>query len=278
MISQNTLDALEAMEWEYIIGARMRTFKEVSHEVLSRPGSYSQVYEERTKAKDHSPLRVKEVLVFGRRYVICRNDEQLRKDRHDRAAILESLRSTLKRGDKAVVGNKGYRRYLKNTGTHFEIDEEKVREEERYDGTWVLRTNTTLPTRAVALKYKQLWMVEEIFRTMKSILETRPIYHHNDESIVGHVFCSFLAIVVRNELQRRIAAKGWKLEWAHIIEDVDAIEEITVNHQDMVFRLRTEAPGAAGKVFQAAGVALPPVLREGPPEELLLSTTLFPRP
>ena len=62
-----------------------------------------------------------------------------------------------------MVGNKGYRRHLIYSGTHFEIDEEKVREEERYDGTRVLCTNTTLARAEVALKHKQLSMVEEIF-------------------------------------------------------------------------------------------------------------------
>jgi hypothetical protein len=73
-------------------------------------------------------------------------------------------------------------------------------------------------------------------------------------------------VVVRKELQDRIARKGWSLEWKRIIDDVDAIEEETAHHQDMVFRLRTEADGIAGKVFQAVGVSLPPVLRDGPAE------------
>ena len=266
MISEETITALEAMEWEYILGVRMRRCKDVSIEILGRAGRFEQVHAERTHAKDPSPLRVKEVRHAGQRYIVCVNDEQVRKDRYDREAIIASLRENLGRGAKSFIGNKGYRRYLKSTGTRFEIDEDKIREEERYDGKWVLRTNTTLSTAEVALKYKQLWMVEDIFRTMKSVLETRPIYHHNDESIIGHVFCSFLAVVLRKELQDRIARKGWKLEWNHILADVDAIEEITVRHQNLVFRLRTEATGSAGKVFQALGIALPPVLRDGPPE------------
>ncbi|MBE0642587.1 MAG: IS1634 family transposase [Bacteroidetes bacterium] len=266
MISEETIAALEAMEWEYILGVRMRRCKDVSIEILGRAGRFEQVHEERTHAKDPSPLRVKEVRHAGQRYIVCVNDEQVRKDRYDREAIIASLRENLGRGAKSFIGNKGYRRYLKSTGTRFEIDEDKIREEERYDGKWVLRTNTTLSTAEVALKYKQLWMVEDIFRTMKSVLETRPIYHHNDDSIIGHVFCSFLAVVLRKELQDRIARKGWKLEWKQIIADVDAIEEITVRHQNLVFRLRTEATGSAGKVFQAVGIALPPVLRDGPPD------------
>jgi hypothetical protein len=119
------------------------------------------------------------------------------------------------------VGNKGYRRFLQTTGEHFTIDQDKLEEEERYDGKWLLTTNTELAARDVALKYKQLWMVEDILRSMKSLLETRPIYYKCDETIRGHVFCSFLALVLRRELQDRLERHGWSLEWADIIRDLD---------------------------------------------------------
>ena len=160
------------------------------------------------------------------------------------------------------MGNKGYRRFLKSEGIRFEIDEEKIQSEELFDGKWVLRTNTDLPMIEVALQYKQLWTVEEIFRTMKSILETRPIFHKCDETIAGHVFCSFLALIIRKKLQDLISAKGWKLEWADIINDVDAVTEVFVTHGEKNFKIRTETTGVAGKVFKAAGVGLPPVLQE----------------
>jgi transposase len=71
---------------------------------------------------------------------------------------------------------------------------------------WVLRTNTTLDAAEVALKYKQLWMVEALFRSTKSLLQTRPIFHQRDDTIRGHVFCSFLALLLRQELQARLDA------------------------------------------------------------------------
>jgi transposase len=64
----------------------------------------------------------------------------------------------------------------------------------------------------IAVAYKHLWMVEAMFRSMKSVLETRPIYHKRDETIRGHVFCSFLALVIRQELERRLDERGWTLE------------------------------------------------------------------
>ena len=189
------------------------------------------------------------------------NEDQTKKQSHDRQAVVASLREALGKGDKSLVGNKGYRKYLRAGGPQFAVDEDKIQEEARYDGKWVLTTNTDLPAREVALKYKQLWMVEEVFRSMKSLLDTRPIFHQCDEAIRGHVFCSFLALLLRQELEDRLARKEWKLEWADVIRDLDNLieMEVAVNGKGYVFRDRTS--GVAGKVFQACGVALPPALR-----------------
>ena len=262
MISHTTINDLEKQGWYYILGARMRRVNEVRDTVLSRGGRFQEVYPGRKKSSDPAPLKVKQVMVDDRRYIVCHNEEESRKDAYDREAILHSLREKLKQGDKSLVGNKGYRRYLKCKDNSFTIDEEKIKSEERFDGKWVLRTNTDIGTTDVALKYKQLWMVEDIFRTMKSTLETRPVYHHCDDTIRGHVFCSFLALVLRKNLQDRIERKGCKFEWADIVRDVDSIEEVAVTHRDKNFIIRTEVKGVAGKVFQAVSVCLPPVLRE----------------
>jgi hypothetical protein len=264
MISAKTIEELESPQrrWQYILGARMRKQKEVSAEVLSRGGRYQTVHPPRTKCKDPSPLKVKEVVVEGRRYVVCLNEEEARKDAHDREAIVASLREQLKQGDKSLVGNRGYRKYLKQSKAKFKVDEAKIKQEARYDGKWVLRTNTNLPTADVALKYKQLWMVEHVFRSAKSILETRPIWHKCDETIRGHVFCSFLALVLRKELEDRLESNGQKLEWADITRDLTSLQYAEVEQDGKRFLLRSEAQGTCGRVFAAAGVALPPTVQQ----------------
>ncbi len=193
--------------------------------------------------------------------VVCLNEDQATKDGHDREAVVAALRDALGKGDKSLVGNKGYRKYLRAGGQQFAVDEDNIQEEARYDGKWVLTTNTDLPTREVALKYKQLWMVEDVFRSMKSLLDTRPIFHKCDETIRGHVFCSFLALLLRKELQDRLARKQWKLEWADVIRDLDNLieMEVAISGKGYVFRGQTHR--VAGKIFQACGVALPPALR-----------------
>lgn len=265
MISADTITALESEEvdWDYILGARMRAMKEVRDRVLADRGRYQEITPERKTTKDPSPLKVKEVVIDDRRYVVCLNEEQRRKDAADRKAIVDHLQEQLKQGDKELVGNEGYRKYLQ-TGPEkrFTIDHAKIQEEARYDGKWVLRTNLADQPEIIALAYKELWMVEDMFRTMKSILDTRPIYHKCDETIRGHVFCSFLALLLKRELEQRLEKKGETWEWAEIVRGLDNLQEVEAVFQGKHFLLRSQVLGHAHKAFVAAGVALPPTLRE----------------
>jgi len=263
MISADNLKYLEASdEIDYILGTRMRKDKEVQQHVLSCGGRYREVHPIGSKAKDPSPLKVKEVRHADRRYIVCVNDRQAAKDKSTRQAIIAALEEKIPKGPKALVGNKGYRRYVKIEKNSASIDFEKVKNEARFDGKWVLRTNTQLAAEQVALKYKELWQVERVFRDVKSMLETRPIFHKCDDTIRGHVFCSFLALVLRKELERQLDKAGHVLEWSHIKQDLKALQETHIQENGNRLAVRSKAEGVCGKVFQAVGVAMPPTIRE----------------
>jgi len=267
MVSQATLEAFENSDpaVRYIVGVRMRRQKEVSISVLGSRARWFESVPERSKAKDPAPLKVKEVWVEDRRYVVCLNEEERRKDAHDREAIVAHLKEQLRNGDKSLVGNKGYRRYLKVEGSgHFVIDEKQVKAEERYDGIWVLRTNTVYNAETVAHVYKALWTVEDIIRTAKSILETRPIYHKCNETIRGHVFCSFLALLLKTELERRMKFADLQCEWAQVLRGLEALQQVEAIFENKRFLLRSQLNGEASAALRAAGVAAPPTLRELP--------------
>ena len=264
MISVGTMTYLEEERVPYILGARMRQVREIKAEVLSRAGRYRDVHPEGSSSRDPSPLKVKEVRVDDRRYIVCLNEKQARKDAADREAILAALQEKLKADPKSLVGNKGYRRYLKVDRETVVINQDRIDQEARYDGKWVLKTNTTLSAEQVALRYKELWQVEQVFRDMKSILETRPIYHQQDATIRGHVFCSFLALMLRKELDRRLEKAGCSFEWTDIKRDLTALQEITLDDKGKRLAIRSQCLGSCGKVFQAVGVALPQTIRELP--------------
>lgn len=262
MISADTLEKLDEAQMPYILGTRMRRVKKINSEILTRGGRYTEVYPESADRRKSAPLKVKEVIHEGTRYIVCVNQRQARKDAADREAIIESLKRQLKKGPKALVGNKGFRKYLKLAKNSARIDPAKIKAEARFDGKWVLTTNTKMPADQVALKYKELWRVERVFRDVKSLLETRPVYHKNDANIAGHVFCSFLALVLRKELDQRLANNEHRFEWADIKQDLKALKQVKIKENGKCFAIRTESKGVCGKVFQSVRVALPPTIKE----------------
>ena len=206
---------------------------------------------------------LRSALASGRRYIVCRNHEEAKKDATDRAAILAALERQLKKGDKALVGNGGYRRFLATTGENgFVIDRAKAEEDARFDGVFVLRTNTDLAPLDAMLCYKQLTMVEQAFRTAKSLFETRPIFHKLDETIRGHVSCSFLALVLKKALEDRIADLGKPGSWPEILADLRSLTETEVEQDGKRFMLRSAPRPAASLALRAVGVALPPTVRQ----------------
>jgi hypothetical protein len=112
------------------------------------------------------------------------------------------------------------------------------------------------------LQFKRLWLVEHWFRACQSLLETRPIYPQRDATIRGHVFCSFLALLLRYELQGRLATAGQALEWADVLQDLERLEYVEVEQDGKRFRLRTELVGTCSRVFRAVGVAIPPTVQQ----------------
>jgi hypothetical protein len=271
MISADTIAELEARGIDYILGARERSTTEVRQVVLADHKPMVPLTIPRARGSEVD-IEVKEVIVgdWGpgttpRRYVVCFNPVEARRDAAVREAIVASLRAKLKAGDKELVGNAGYRRFLATPQEgHFEIDAARIADDARFDGLHVLRTNSTLNMLSVALAYRELWRVEAIFKTAKSILETRPIFHQSDAAIAGHLFCSFLALLLRKELDEQLTMAGVDAEWNDIVRDLDRVEQVTIEQGSKRFLLRPQAPGCAGAVFKAVGVALPPLVQQIP--------------
>ena len=198
--------------------------------------------------------------------MLCRNEEEAQKDAEARAELVAGLERELARGDKALVSNKGFRRFLKapQGADRFVIDRAKVADDARFDGLFVLRTNTRISALQVVLRYRNLLAVEDAFRTAKALMATRPIFHKTDAGIRGHVFCTFLALVLRKELIDRLAVRRSRLEWQRIVDDLADLSEIDVEQDGRRARLRT-APGATiDPICRAVGVTLPPVFQEVP--------------
>ena len=270
MVSAKTIATLEAHKIEYILGVREKRSVEVAA-VLADKTPFVSLTVPKANGRGTLDLQVKEVVRNVKtgqgntrrcRYIVCYNEAEARNDAAAREATLAGLDKALRQGDKALVGNKGFRRFLKTEAdSHFAIDPARVADAAKFDGLYVIRTNAQISPLVVALRYRERWIVEDIFRTAKSIINTRPIFHQRDDTTCGHVFCSFLALLLRKELIDRVVAAGRRFEWAEIIRDLDQLVQTDVDQAGRRLRLRAAAPGCAGAVFQAVGVALPPMIQ-----------------
>jgi hypothetical protein len=265
MISAKTIADMEAAGVEYILGARERSTREVYEDVMRDAGATVPLAIPRQKGE--TQLEIKDVKVDGRRYVVCRNEEEAKKDAEARAQILAGLETKLAGGDKSLVSNKGFRRYLKAPkGKTFIIDPAKVEADARFDGLFILRTNTRLSGLQVVLRYRNLLAVEDTFRAGKALLATRPIFHKTDAGIRGHVFCTFLALVLRHELVSRLAPRRPKaIEWRQIVDDLADLSHVEVEQDGKRALLRTAPGSMIDPICRAVGITLPPVYQELPP-------------
>ncbi|RDI91901.1 transposase, partial [Mesotoga sp. Brook.08.YT.4.2.5.2.] len=252
MISNGLIEEIDKAGLSYIFGVKMRRSK-IVEAVLNQPGDYEEVEEN---------LKVKEVLYEGERYVICFNPFQAERDRIKREEIVKNLTKKLKQGPKSLVGNRGHRRYLSMQKADVKIDQEKMASEVKYDGKYVLRTNTKLTNREVAQSYQLLWKVERAFRELKSGLDLRPIYHYTDARVKGHIMICFLALVMETALCRKLKEIGSTFSYAEILEDLKEIRAVELTVEGKRFLARTEMMGNAYDAFKALKIRPPDLLKE----------------
>jgi transposase len=249
MVSPKLLDDLDSDHIEYIVGVKMRKMKAVD-KVLKTSGRYKVVGKN---------LKVKEVWSDDAdRYIVCYNPVEAEHDRKAREEIVKKLEKQLKEnGLKQLVGNSGYRRYLVLKESKAGINYKALEEEARYDGKYVLRTNTVLDTDEAALAYKDLWRVERAFRNLKSTLDLRPIYHWKDRRVRGHVMVCFLALVLESALQRSLKLAKSQVEFMYLIRDLKQLKVVELTLEGERYLCRTELPGCSYEAFRAIGTRPP---------------------
>ncbi len=249
---------------KYILASKMRAGDEVSKEVLTRAGRYKEVREN---------LRVKEVVIGDgerrRRYVVCHNPMEADRQQKHRQRLLELLEAELATLEAPAAGephskrtchlltSDRFGRYLRQTkGGELRIDRAAVEDEARYDGKWVVTSNDdTLTPEDLALGYKQLMRVEECWRTMKSGLRMRPVYHWAPHRIEAHIKLCVLALLLE-----RIAEIRGADTWRNLVAQLDTIKVVEYTRGVARVRQTTELRTGIAALLKSLGVALPPRL------------------
>jgi Transposase DDE domain len=259
--SEENLRTLQRAGGHYIAGEKLRSGKPATEAALGRPGRYR-------KVRDN--LQVKEVVVGDgearQRFVVIHNPAQAEHDRRARAAVLERLQKELDAlGDLpstehprrvcALIAHATYGRYLRqSTGGTPVIDRAKVAEEARYDGRYLLRTSDdTLSAEDVALGYRQLAQIEDAFRTLKSTLDLRPIYHRLEDRIKAHVLLCWLALLLV-----RVAEHATGHRWPILRREMQRMHLITYGGPHGEVRQRTALTPFQQQILTALRLPEPP--------------------
>ena len=251
MVTEANLQALRDVGMPYLVATKLRRDKAVQ-EVLSHRGRYHTVADN---------LEVKEVDLpdVEDRYIVCRNPEAVEADRREREAIVEMLSKRLETGSVKALLRGAARRYVRTQADGASLDRGKIEADARYDGKWVLRTNDTRLTAAeAAVAYKGLWQVEEAFRTLKTPLELRPIYHWTAQRVRGHITVCFLAFTLRQILKKRLAERSFDGSFIELVEGLSRVRAVVLDDGNGArYRMRDEIPAVSMEAFHALKIVPP---------------------
>lgn len=198
LLSRQNLRNLASEKYRFIIGARLK-----NEEAQTK----LEILQKRSGMQNGDSFVIQKP--DGVRLIVSYSDKRARKDAANRAKGVKKLHARIKssRLTKEHISNRGYNKFLTLTGeTRVEIDEEKIKEDEKWDGLKGYLTNTLMTAAAIIENYKHLWQIEKAFRISKTDLKIRPIYHYQRKRIEAHICIAFVAYTIYKELERLLEA------------------------------------------------------------------------
>lgn len=218
LMSKKNLAMLQSGGYKYILGARIRNeATDVKEWILSNEKQEGTYYELKK--------------CTGDRLVMTYSEDRARKDADNRARGVARLKRAYASGviRKESLNRRGYNKFLEiSKDVEISINDEKVSDDEKWDGWKGYLTNTDLSSASVVSQYHELWVVERAFRISKGNLEMRPIFHFTQRRIEAHICICFIAYKVYKELERVIKEMGIGLSVDKVLAIAKTIPTITM--------------------------------------------------
>jgi len=244
LLSKENVTRLHKGGYEYILGARIKaegnTMKQKIMSLQLKNGQSVTIQKD-----EHTNL------------IVSYSESRAKKDAHNRARGLAKLQKQIKTGKltKASINNRGYNKFLHiENQVNISINEQKIIDDQKWDGLKGYITNTTLSNDKVIEHYKDLWQIEKAFRVAKTDLEIRPIYHRTPRRIEAHICIAFVAYKIYKELERQLKEKKSDLTPQKAIDIAKTIYAIKIKHPitnevTHVTHIKTEEQKNMAKLF-----------------------------
>jgi len=259
MLSKSNIEKTVNKGYNYILGERLKSLpKEVKTYFTDKKNYTKQwIYLDNQKEKisvEYSTLEV------GEKTIICTySEKRAKKDKHDRLERIEKAKGLMKNPSK--LKNKAYRYYLKADKTEqYQLDEQKIALAEKYDGLIAISTNTLLKPTNILEQYKQLYKIEQSFRTFKSHLEVRPMFHWTDNRIEGHICLCYMALTLQNWVINKVNSQGGTITEKILRKTLDGMQVSHIQNKSNEFYIRSKQDALQSTIQKALGIkALPPM-------------------
>lgn len=218
LMNKKNILLLESGGYKYIIGARIKNEnEEIKQWILSLKKHNGEFYE---ITKDNNRL------------IVGYSENRAKKDKYNRDKGVKRLTKAYKSGNitKENINKRGYNKFLEiSNNVKVAINQEKINEDEKWDGFKGYITNTTLSTNEVYEQYRGLWVVERAYRVTKGTIEMRPMFHFTPKRIEAHVCICFVAYKVYKELERILKINNINLSVDKVLSIAKTITTIKIN-------------------------------------------------
>jgi transposase len=263
MMSKGNMETVSDTGNEFIVGDRLKNMSPLIQAPLLDLSNYKQEWVYTDNENEQIVIRYTTLQHDGKTIIATYSDKRARKDKHDREQLLKKSKNLLAHPD--LLKKKASRHFIKQTGTDkYVLDEDKIKSQQKYDGFLAIATNnTTLSTPDVLDHYKQLFKIEHTFRTFKSHLETRPMFHWTDARIEGHICLCYIAYTLQHWVLHRLKNFTIPMTESIVRQMLDKMQVSKLKHNGQKVYLRSAPQPHEAKLQQALGLKqLPPILQE----------------
>ena len=260
MLSKSNVEKVVTHGYDYVIGERLKSLPKAQKEILLDRKNYKNewIYLDN---QDKKVMVQYTTLEVGDKTIICTySEKRAKKDKYDRLEKLEKAQKLLK--NPSNLKKKASRFFLKATSNEkYELDLNKIENAAKYDGLMAISTNTTISTTTILDQYKQLYKIEQSFRTFKSHLEVRPMFHWTDARIEGHICMCYMALTMQNWVLSKCNKTKTKVTEKTLRSTLDKMQLSKIQNESNELYLRSKPSALEALIQKAVGVkALPPMM------------------
>jgi len=260
MLSNTNINLVADNGYEFIMGERLKVLPKAKQEYLINPKNYTQHW---TYNKHGQQIKIKYCITEykGRTIIGTWSKKRADKDKHDRDERIQKAATLINKPNQ--LNKKASRFFIKDDGTHqYKLDEDKIQRAQRYDG-YLAISSTSKDLSAVLIldQYRHLYQVEHSFRTFKSHLETRPMFHWTEKRIRGHMCLCYISYTIHNFLQQKLQKQNIKLSDQALRKQLDKMQLSLIESQNKQFYIRSTNKEMINKIINTLGLKpIPPIL------------------